>query len=170
MNYLKAFSLNMTDYDHTREPTYITEQIFDYIDDVMCNGCEWTFEKILSQDTFESTICKTCKENRKNLLDIHINYWQLEYDYDGIITRGVTPYKELPRVLKMQCQAIALEQAEMKYEDIYDYTQEVYERKCNQSEVVDLKISNAINERNIRYLMNQFERLSRKCITKDLMY
>jgi hypothetical protein len=165
----------MTNYNPNHEPTDINELIMQYIDYTMNEECEedeWTLKKILSWERFGSTICETCHNNREKLLYQLIRQWQSEYDYNGVIRRGVTEYRELPYEIKWMCQNIAMnnvKKTEWGLDDTYEYGRKFYMREIEQSEVIDLRISNAINERNIEYLINRFDKFEKQCITKEMM-
>lgn len=163
----------MTNYNPKHQPSAINELILQYIDYTMNEECEksdgdnWTLAKILSWERFGSTICETCSKNREKLLNQLIQKWKSEYDYIGVIRRGVTEYKELPYKIKWMCQKIAMnnvKKTEWGLDDTYEYGRKFYMREIDQSEVIDLTISNVINERNIEYLINQF---TKQCITKE---
>ena len=168
----------MTNYNPNHEPTDINELILQYIDYTMNEECEksvgdnWTLKKILSWERFGTTICDTCHNHREKLLNQLIREWQSEYDYTGVIRRGVTDYKELPYKIKWMCERIAmnnLKKTEWGLDDTYEYGRKFYMREIEQSEVIDLRISNAINERNIEYLINRFDKFEKQCITKENM-
>jgi hypothetical protein len=70
------------------------------------------------------------------------------------------------------CQNIAMnnvKKTEWGLDDTYEYGRKFYMREIEQSEVIDLRISNAINERNIEYLINRFDKFEKQCITKEMM-
>ncbi len=167
----------MTNYNPNHEPTAINEKIMLYIDNVMHEECttqkdEWTLKKILSWERFGMTICERCYENRETLLYRHIREWQDEYVYTGVIRRGVTEYRELPREIKHLCVNIAInnvKKSEWGLEDLYEYGRKFYMREIEQSEVIDLTISNTINERNIEYLISRFDEFEKQCITKKMI-
>ena len=168
----------MTNYNPNHEPSDINEKIIEYIDDVMHEECEqpqddeWTLKNILSWERFGMTICRTCYENREKLLYQLIRQWQDEYDYTGVIRRGVTEYRELPYEIKDMCQRIAVDnvkKTEWGVDDLYEYGRKFYVREIEQSEVVDLTISNSINERNIEYLLSRFDKFEKQCITKEMI-
>jgi hypothetical protein len=166
----------MTNYNPKHEPSTINELILEHIDFVMYDECEkseednWTLANILSWERFGNTICYTCHNNREKLLNQLIREWQSEYDYIGVIRRGVTEYKELPYKIKSMCERIAMnnvKKTEWGLDDMYEYGRKFYMREIEQSEVIDLRISNAINERNIEYLINRFDKFEKHCITKE---
>jgi hypothetical protein len=167
----------MTNYNPKYEPTAINELILEHIDFVMHEECEtkqdvWTLEKILSWERFGSTICERCHENREKLLYRLIRKWQDEYDYKGVIRRGVTEYRELPYNIKSLCQRIAMDTVKLRewdLNDLYEYGRQIYMREIKQSEVIDLTISNTINERNIEYLIDRFDKFEQQCITKKMI-
>jgi len=91
----------MSNYNPDHEPTDINELILQHIDYVMHEECEtkkdeWTLKKILSWERFVMTICATCHKNRDKLIYQLIPQYKQEYDYTGVIRRGITEYKELP--------------------------------------------------------------------------
>lgn len=162
-------SIKMTSYNHHYEPTAINELILEHIDFVMHEECEkkgttqedsWNIEIILSQERF-GTICATCTKNREKLL-LLIPKWQSEYDYDGVIRRGTTEYRELPYKIKYFCERIAMDYVQRSVwtpYDLYYYGRNFYMKYMGETditEIIDLKISNAINERNIEYLLDKF--------------
>ena len=176
--FLNSNSRKMTNYNPNHEPTDVNERIKEYIDYVMHEECEtktdeWTLKKILSWERFGMTICWKCHENREKLLYQLIRQWQDEYDYTGVIRRGVTEYRELPHKIKWLCQNIAMDdiadKREWDFNDLYEYGRKYYMREIKQSEVIDLKISNAINERNIEYLLARFDKFEKQCITKKMI-
>jgi hypothetical protein len=149
----------MTNYTPNYNPTTINKQILEYIDLTMHEKCKvgdvWTIERILSWERFGNTICETCDNNREHLLYQLIQKWKHEYDYDGVIMRGVTKYNELPYAIKRLCESIAMNnvaKTEWGLDSLYEYGEKFYMRTIDQSEVINLRISNAINERNIEYL------------------
>lgn len=168
----------MTNYNPKHQPTDINELILEHIDFVMYEECEkepkdnWTLERILSWERFGSTICATCYENREQLLYRLIRQWKSEYDYTGVIRRGVTEYRELPYKIKYFCQNIAMKNVKLDVwtpNDDYEYGRKFYMREIAMSEVDDLKISNTINERNIEYLINRFDVFTKQCITREMV-
>jgi hypothetical protein len=167
----------MTNYNPNNEPTDINEQILFYIDDVMHDECEtdkdiWTLTKILSCELFGMTICRTCHKNREKLVCQLISKWKDEYDYPGVIRRGLTKYRELPYEIKRVCQEFAMNNIKLKEwtpNDIYEYGRKFCTREIEQSEVIDLKISNAFNERNIEYLIKRFAEFEKQCITTEML-
>ena len=172
----------MSNYNPEHEPTEINELILHHIDDVMHEECKkngtpeadiWTLKRILSWERFGSTICHTCDTNREKLLYQLIQKWKGEYDYTGVIRRGVTEYRELPYEIKYFCQRIAMENVLIKDvwtpSTLYEYGRKFYMREIKMSEVDDLKISNVINERNIEYLIKRFDKFEKHCITKEML-
>jgi len=171
----------MSNYNPEHEPTYINELILQHIDYVMHEECEkkdtphadnWTLRNILSWERFGSTICKRCYENREELLYRLIQKWKSEYNYTGIVRRGVTEYRELPYEIKMFCQTIAMKHVKLPVwtqVDVYEYGRKFYMREIKMSELDDLRISNVINERNIEYLIKRFDKFEKQCITKEML-
>jgi hypothetical protein len=164
----------MSNYNTEHEPTDINKLILEHINIVMDEECEtkadtWTLKKILSWERFGMTICKSCHDNREKLLYKLIPKYKQEYDYTGIIQRGVTKYRDLPYKLKCFIQGIAMNNVRLSTwtpDDMYAYGRKFYMRETEMSEVDDLKISNEINERNIEYLINRFS-TSLKCGGND---
>lgn len=171
----------MSNYNPEHEPTDINELILQHIDYVMHEECEkkdtseedtWTLKKILSWERFGMTICATCYTNREKLLYQLIPQYKQEYDYTGVVRRGVTEYKELPYEIKYFCQTMAVNNVKQDTWTpitLYEYGRKFYMRQIEMTEVDDLKISNAINERNIEYLINRFDKFEKQCITKEMI-
>ncbi len=62
------------------------------------------------------------------------------------------------------CQKIVMKnvkKTEWEVDDMYEYGRKFYMREIEQSEVIDLRISNAINERNIEYLIDRFDKFEK---------
>lgn len=171
----------MSNYNPEHEPSDVNEMILGYIDFVMDEECEkkgtpeadnWTLKKILSCERFGMTICKRCFENREKLLYQLIAQYKQEYDYTGVIRRGITEYRELPYEIKRFCQGIAMNHVRLPVwtqTDVYEYGRKFYMREIEQSELVDLRISNTINERNIEYLIKRFDKFEKQSITKEML-
>lgn len=171
----------MSSYNPDHEPTDINELILKHIDYVMDEECEkkdtseedtWTLKKILSWERFGMTICATCYTNREKLLYELIRKWQSEYRYNGVIRRGITEYRELPYDIKSLCQKIAMNNVRLSVwtpDDMYEHGRKFYMREVRLTQVDDLTISNAINEINVEYLINRFDKFEKQCITKEML-
>jgi hypothetical protein len=128
--------------------------------------------RVATEFTNEMTICATCYKNREKLLYQLIPQYKEEYDYTGVIRRGKTEYRELPYHIKCFIQGIAMNNVKLSSwtpQELYVYGRKFYMREIEMSEVDDLKISNAINERNIEYLINRFDKFEKHCITKEML-
>jgi len=167
----------MSNYNPDHEPTDINELILQHIDYVMHEECEtkadeWTLKKILSWERYGMTICATCYTNREKLLYELIRKWKSEYMYKGVIRRGITEYRELPYNIKSLCQKIAINNVNQDTWTpitLYEYGRKFYMRQIKMTEVDDLTISNAINEINVEYLINKFDKFEKQCITKEML-
>lgn len=172
----------MSNYNPDHEPTDINELILHHIDNVMDEECEkkdtpeadtWTIKRILSWERFGSSICATCDKNKDLMIYMLMPEWKCNYDYIGVIQRGVTEYRELPYKIKYFCQRIAMNNVKLDEawtpNSLYEYGRKFYMREIEMSELDDLKISNIINERNIEYLLDRFDKFEKRCITKEML-
>ena len=149
-------------YDPSRSPNKVTAQINHYVDWVMNLECtkkvnrdKWTLDTVLSLG--DAKICKTCDKNRETLLNSQIPKWIHEYSYNGVVRRGVTEYRDLPGKIKTVCGSYAVKTidyiTDWTPDNFYEYGKKLYMREIlTIPEIVDLGITNAINERNIDYL------------------
>jgi len=155
----------MTDiYDITRSPEEVTNQIKNYIEYTMNLECKKkvnkdksTLDTVLSPGDVE--ICATCSKKRETLMNGLIQKWIREYSYNGVIRRGVTEYRNLPEKIKTVCGSYAVKTIDYVKDwtptNFYEYGKKLYMREIlTTPEIVDLGITNAINERNIDYLTN----------------